>query len=46
MRLIDEDGFIVAANLIGGTIQEKIGRKKEIWEGLERWYQNISSINI
>ena len=46
MQLIDEDGFIVAANLIGGAIQEKIGRKKEVCESLEREWRNISSINM
>ena len=46
MQLIDEDGFIIAANLIGEAIQEKLGSNKGVLEGLDKWVVNFSSINI
>ncbi|XP_034702273.1 phenolic glucoside malonyltransferase 1-like [Vitis riparia] len=45
-HLIDEDGFIIAANLIGEAIQEKLGSKKGVLEGLDKWVVNFSSINM
>ncbi|CBI18016.3 unnamed protein product, partial [Vitis vinifera] len=34
------------ANLIGEAIQEKLGSKKGVLEGLDKWVVNFSSINI
>ena len=46
MQLIDEDGFITAAKLIGEAIQERIGRKKgSVLEGLDKIFTILSSIN-
>ena len=46
MELIEEDSFIIAANLIGEAIKGKLENKKEILEGFEKLTTISSSIDM
>ena len=45
MQLIDEDGFVIAANLME-AIKGKLGNKKETLEGFEKSITILSTINM
>ena len=46
MELIEEDSFIIAANLIGEAIKEKVGNKEGIFEDLKKLLTDLPPINL
>ncbi|KAJ9686831.1 hypothetical protein PVL29_015608 [Vitis rotundifolia] len=44
-RLIQEDGFIVAANSIREAIQERVRNKGGVLKGVQKWVSDLKSLN-